>query len=683
MDDWDELAPIKAASQDSELHQTSEVPDSAPDGAPPVGPPPNPDDERVLAEIDRLQRKKANWLTTFLILIVSGALFYGIGAAAWSWKLAALLIPILLIHELGHYLAMLVFRYRNLRMFFIPLIGAAVIGRHYNVPAWKKAVVSLMGPLPGIAVGTALGIAAIFLKHELLLEVATLTVVLNGFNLLPILPLDGGWTLHALLFSRHVLLDAGFRVVTGLALIIGAISLDQYFLAYLGVAMLIAIPAAYRMATIAARLRAKGVKARSPDSESIPEDAAREIIGEVRGAFPTRVTDKNYARMTIQIFEALNSRPAGWFATLFLGGVHLSGFAVALVAACVFFVASRADLGQFLREAADMPQNAYTCGTTSRKAGARPASATGPCITLIGNFDSEKKAKQAYGELTASELPEDVAVTLFGQTVFVTLPPDDGLRREWEAQLKPLCREYRVADRGSSASWTLVCIARTESEAEALEQEMNTYFILPTRLVPPWSTTIKLKRAQRKARTTYAKLLAAENRLRRSPATDFDKVLANLTKDRAALDKWQQEFAQLQHEATIKALEEVRHEGEPAVDLETTKLYEAWSLPPKKEAAQESIKRFDRLAERMGELPRQNRKITAGFDRESAWFGRVTRTGLLLRFDNLAFTSAGDALPALAEWLCSRHCLSIKYRLRPLTRPVLHGVQPVDADDGD
>jgi Zn-dependent protease len=217
MDDWElEIAPINTEVGHAE---TSNAPGSAPDV-----PPPNPADDRVLAEIDRLQRKKANWLTTFLTLVVSGALFYGIGAAAWSWKLAALLIPILLFHELGHYLAMLVFRYRNLRMFFIPLIGAAVTGRHYNVAAWKKAVVSLMGPIPGIAVGTALGIAAIILKHKLLLEVATLMVVLNGFNLLPILPLDGGWTLHALLFSRHVLLDAAFRVVTAVVLIAGAIA---------------------------------------------------------------------------------------------------------------------------------------------------------------------------------------------------------------------------------------------------------------------------------------------------------------------------------------------------------------------------------------------------------------------------------------------------------------------------
>ena len=71
--------------------------------------------------------------------------------------MVAALIPILLFHEFGHYVAMRVFGYQDLRMFFIPLFGAAVSGRHYNVPGWKKAIVSLAGPVPGIGLGVALG----------------------------------------------------------------------------------------------------------------------------------------------------------------------------------------------------------------------------------------------------------------------------------------------------------------------------------------------------------------------------------------------------------------------------------------------------------------------------------------------------------------------------------------------
>src|SRR5271154_6576298 len=72
----------------------------------------------ALAAIDALQQKKTSWLDSLLVLIFSGLLFWGIGSAAWNWKTVAMLIPILLFHELGHYLTMLAFGYRNLRMFF-------------------------------------------------------------------------------------------------------------------------------------------------------------------------------------------------------------------------------------------------------------------------------------------------------------------------------------------------------------------------------------------------------------------------------------------------------------------------------------------------------------------------------------------------------------------------------------
>jgi hypothetical protein len=46
---------------------------------------------------------------------------------------------------------MRIFHYRDVRMFFIPFFGAAVSGRHYNIAGWKKAVVSMMGPVPALS----------------------------------------------------------------------------------------------------------------------------------------------------------------------------------------------------------------------------------------------------------------------------------------------------------------------------------------------------------------------------------------------------------------------------------------------------------------------------------------------------------------------------------------------------
>src|SRR3989344_6457092 len=86
----------------------------------------------VLAELEQIQKSKANWRNSILIFVASLLLFLVAGSALWSWTIALLLVPILLFHELGHYVAMRIFHYRNLRMFFIPFLGAAVSGRHYN-----------------------------------------------------------------------------------------------------------------------------------------------------------------------------------------------------------------------------------------------------------------------------------------------------------------------------------------------------------------------------------------------------------------------------------------------------------------------------------------------------------------------------------------------------------------------
>ena len=98
-----------------------------------------------------------------ILLLVSLGLFILAGKRQWPLDYLLILLPVLFIHEFGHYLAMKIFNYRNLRMFFIPFLGAAVSGQHFNVPGWKKTIVSLMGPVPGIILGVIIGNAWTYL----------------------------------------------------------------------------------------------------------------------------------------------------------------------------------------------------------------------------------------------------------------------------------------------------------------------------------------------------------------------------------------------------------------------------------------------------------------------------------------------------------------------------------------
>jgi Zn-dependent protease len=645
------------------------------------------DDSRasaVLAEIDRLQRKKANWGATILILIVSGFLFYAIGQAAWNLKMAALLIPILFFHELGHYLAMLAFGYRNLRMFFIPLFGAAVTGRNYNVAAWKKAVVSLMGPLPGIVVGIVLGFVAIIIKQKVLLEAAGLTVFLNGFNLLPILPLDGGWNLHALLFSRHYLLDVGFRMVAALLMVLGGVLLREYFLAYLGGAMLFGLPMEYRRAQMVARLRKEGFAARSPDSQTIPERSARRIIAEIDESTPKQMGNRAVARLTLQTFESLNARPAGVLAIILLTGLHAAAFVTSLVFSLIFFFAGQhfdANANQAARPPVvraprvELPTFSYACGSVRTWRGAQaPATIDKPSL-LIATLPDEKTGAEVFAKLTP-QLPATTSALLFGQSIVVTLPADAKLEAQINAQLEKLSPDALI-EHAKAISCRLSCKIPDRQLEKELKQDASTYFAMTSAfVVPPWSPGFKLSDDERKARATYARIAEVHMRVIMEPrfVDQRKEAFKSVGKGKEAVAKMQETLVRIRNDVNQATADEVRRDK--AIDATLLDLYIERSTPPKKgvDPVKRQVDLTLRMAQRMGQLPLENGKPKPGAERFSA-NGGVRVVGSRLRFDWLSFRQPDLGLPALAQWLCSAHGTDIKYRLTALA------AQANDEDD--
>ena len=78
-----------------------------------------------------LEENKKNWFRKSIIsLVLYAFLFYTIFDKNISY-MAALLV-VLLIHELGHFFAMRLFNYTNVKLFFIPLLGAYVSGKKNN-----------------------------------------------------------------------------------------------------------------------------------------------------------------------------------------------------------------------------------------------------------------------------------------------------------------------------------------------------------------------------------------------------------------------------------------------------------------------------------------------------------------------------------------------------------------------
>jgi Zn-dependent protease len=291
----------------------------------------------VYQEIERLAGSKSSWTNTLVTLLISAAIFVVFMEGGNGWQPLVLLIGVLVFHELGHLAAMRMFGYRNLRMFFIPFLGAAASGKSYDVTGWKRAVVSLMGPLPGVIVGLVLGIVAVRRHSPIALEAAMLLLAINAFNLLPIMPLDGGRLMEVTIFARHPVLDAIFRAITAGILLLGWF-VGLRVLAIVGVFMLIGLPLSFRLGRVVHRLRKQGLDASSSDGQTVPRETARTIYAEVARAFPQPLQPKTAAQWTLGAFGSLNGKPPGWLASMALITVQGLTFLVALVGVAIFFI---------------------------------------------------------------------------------------------------------------------------------------------------------------------------------------------------------------------------------------------------------------------------------------------------------------------------------------------------------
>jgi Zn-dependent protease len=193
-----------------------------------------------------------------VLLLVTGVLSLLLFGWQFGWMFSAVLVAVLLLHELGHLAAMRWAGYRDLQIFFIPLFGAVASGQEQHASTWQKMVVLLAGPLPGIVVGCALlhGLASAQLPPLAWLLTATSTlIVINVFNLLPLVPLDGGRFFDLLLQARLPRWRGAFAALGALGLFAAGIVLQAPLMAVLGGALMLGVPAQFRHARLLTDLR--------------------------------------------------------------------------------------------------------------------------------------------------------------------------------------------------------------------------------------------------------------------------------------------------------------------------------------------------------------------------------------------------------------------------------------------
>jgi Zn-dependent protease len=239
----------------------------------------------VEAELLKPERAKATALQNTLLLLGSVAVYAASGALRWSWSYVAILVVVLLIHEAGHWVAMRCFGYSDLQMFFIPFFGAAVSGKPRNTSSSRKAVVALLGPAPGILLGIGSGILFLKVGHPVLLSYATTSVFLNGLNLLPIYPLDGGRYMETVVFSRHPAVEIVFKILAACALVVLAVWLKSIAFGILAFFTLILTREAFYQNRVVRHLREIAGAPVAPPAEHIPAEYVEAVFPELTAGF--------------------------------------------------------------------------------------------------------------------------------------------------------------------------------------------------------------------------------------------------------------------------------------------------------------------------------------------------------------------------------------------------------------
>jgi Zn-dependent protease len=116
----------------------------------------------------------------------------------WGWKFAVGFVLLILVHEMGHVLQLRREGVKASAPMFIPFMGAVIWAKSLGDNALAEARVGLAGPVLGTIGTAALIPVAAATGNDLFTALAFTGFFLNLFNLLPVVPLDGGRAMAAL-----------------------------------------------------------------------------------------------------------------------------------------------------------------------------------------------------------------------------------------------------------------------------------------------------------------------------------------------------------------------------------------------------------------------------------------------------------------------------------------------------
>lgn len=304
--------------------------------------------ESIISGLKTATPAKSNVWNNLIFLAITIVLFFSTGLITAQPLDILILIGVILLHELGHFAAMKIFKYNDVKMFFIPFLGAAVSGTNITVCQYKKAIVSLLGPLPGIVLAVVLVYTGDCYNPHYFTVITTL-LMLNIFNLLPFSPLDGGRYFESLYFHNRYL-QLAFSVLGILFLAVISLQLRAYAILLFIIIDIMVVKNHFNLGGIAQDYRREGVSAASVEELlHDKQDLAKRILSGIRNKFP-KLFSPNVQHTIIRshmtvVLEKMNTVPPKMFTRIFYTLAYLMIMAVSLVfAAVIAIMQPRADV---------------------------------------------------------------------------------------------------------------------------------------------------------------------------------------------------------------------------------------------------------------------------------------------------------------------------------------------------
>lgn len=657
----------------------------------------------VYAEMNNQASARTGWGAFFLIAIVSLVLFVTARDKAWGDATTfAIIVAVLLFHELGHYVAMKIFGYRDLKMFFIPTFGAAVSGKPMTATGWKRAIVSLAGPLPGIALGIALGIAAAINGNPTLKLAAFMLVGLNAFNLLPFPPLDGGHIVQITLASRHFVADLFFRSL-GLFFLIGMAAIGGGNTALFAVcgAIAVGMVAAYKLGSITHALRHLALDtpvegrtgelspvapgASAPQVLPVPPRLAREIIPRVIASVGIQTNRKAVATNAMHVYQTLHARPPGVLGTLAILGVH----GAAVFVAIVFGITAIALQSKMLQQAMNVglatadyvafePKQIIT-----RRGGDLPAQPQPPRATLIAHFETEKNARSHFDKIDTA-LPSSAEVMLLPRSVLLSIPEgDDQLRKHWTDEFTKAHKDSLVSTAEAPASFSMTFIAPNEEVAARIEDELSLHLGTPgsVLIIPPWAPSDTRTAEERRSHDLGRKTIREINKVNQQIWSD-PRLKASLEplrdatrrQDKAEMQKINKDRQALTQQIRAEYMTELRNKPDiiaGVVDAHEQFIAQPASAPldeiqMSKDWRKRQQQYFTKVASFCGPASASDGKLSPEADAVAASSGFASRTGLIVTL-TLSLHQPVRGLDAVFHWLEGQRCGGFRYQ--PMSYP--------------